>query len=154
AGDAGDAARRAREAARLLPEAPLSLLLSAQAAQLGDDRPLARRLYTAILDRPALTLVGLRGLLGEAVESGDYRAALPLAQRAREMRPDSAWLNRSLLALETGAGDWDAAAATLAAAAKRKLMPPDRARHQRGVILHQLSLAAERDGDPRRAASL
>src|SRR5207302_2170634 len=131
-GDAGDAARRAREAARLLPEAPLSLLLSAQAAQLGDDRPLARRLYTTMLDRPALTLVGLRGLLGHAVESGDYRAALHLAQRAREMRPDSAWLSRSLLALETRAGDWEAAAATLAAATKRKLLPSDRARHHRG----------------------
>jgi HemY protein len=154
AGDAGDAARRAREAARLLPEAPLSLLLSAQAAQLSDDRPLARRLYSAMLDRPALTLVGLRGLLGQAVESGDYRAALHLAQRAREMRPDSAWLNRSLLALETRAGDWDAAAATLAAATKRKLVPVDRARHQRGVILHELSLAAGRGGDARRAASL
>lgn len=154
AGDAGDANRRARQAARLLPEAPLSLLLSAQAAQLNDDRPLARRLYTAMLDRSELALVGLRGLLGQAVESGDYRAALPLAQRAREMRPDSAWLNRSLLALETIAGDWDSAAATLAAAAKRKLVPADRARHQRGVILYQLSLAAERDGDPRRGATL
>jgi HemY protein len=154
AGDASDASRRARQAARLVPEAPLSLLLSAQAAQLGDDRPLARRLYTAMLDSSELALVGLRGLLGQAVESGDYRAALPLAQRARQMRPDSAWLNRSLLALETRAGDWNAAAATLAAAAKRKLVPPERARHQRGVILHQLSLVAERDGDPRRAASL
>jgi HemY protein len=70
------------------------------------------------------------------------------------MRPDSAWLNRSLLALETRAGDWDAAAATLATAVKRKLVPADRARHQRGVLMHQLSLAAERDGDLRRAASL
>ena len=154
AGDAGEAARQARLAARLLPEAPLSLLLSAQAAQLSDDRPLARRLYTAMLERPALTLVGLRGLLAQAVESGDYGTALHLAQQARQMRPDSAWLNRSLLALETRAGDWGAAAATLAAAARRKLVPADQARHQRGVILYELSLAAERGGDLRRTMSL
>jgi HemY protein len=154
AGDAAEATRHARLAARLLPEVPLSLLLSAQAAQLSDDRPLARRLYTTMLERPALTLVGLRGLLAQAVASGDYRAALHLAQQARQMRPDSAWLNRSLLALETRAGDWDAAAATLAAAARRKLVPADQARHQRGVILYELSLAAERGGDLRRAMSL
>ena len=154
AGDAGEAARHARLAARLLPKAPLSLLLSAQAAQLSDDRPLARRLYTAMLERPALTLVGLRGLLAKAVESGDYRAALHLAQQARQMQPDSAWLNRSLLALETRPGNWDAAAATLAAATKRKLVPADQARHQRGVILYELSVAAERGGDLRRAMKL
>lgn len=154
AGDADQASPHARHAVRLLPEASLSLLLSAQAAQAGGDRPLAQRLYTAMLERPALTLVGLRGLLGQAVESGDYRAALSLAQQARQVRPDSAWLNRSLLALETRAGNWEAAATTLAAAAKRKLIPADRARHQRGVILHELSLAAERDGDPRRAVRL
>lgn len=154
AGDPGGAARHARSAARLLPEAPLSLLLSAQAAQLGDDRPLARRLYTAMLDRPALNLVGLRGLLAQAVESGDDSAALTLAQRARELQPDSPSLARSLLALEARTGDWDGAAATLDAAATRKLIASDRVRHQRGVILHELSLAAERAGDTRRAMSL
>lgn len=154
AGESDAATRHARQASRLLPEAPLSLLLSAQAAQADGDRPLAQQLYTAMLERPALALAGMRGLLSQAVESGDHRTALRLAEQARQMRPDSVWLNRSLLALETRTGDWPAAAETLAAAAKRKLFPADRARHQRGVILYELSLAAERDGDSRRAASL
>jgi len=110
AGDAKVAAEHSRQAARLLPEAPLSVLLSAQAAQANGDRALAQRLYTTMLERPELTLVGLRGLLAQAIERGDYRIALHLAQQARRMRPNSAWLNRSLLALETRAGDWEAAA--------------------------------------------
>ena len=154
AGDPPDALRQAHRAEQYLGEAPLVLLLSAQAAQLCRDETTARRALTAMLEQPELAFAGLRGLLGEAVRAGDLLTALALAERARLLRPSAAWLDEALLALETRAGRWEAAARTLAGMARRGTVAADRARHHRGVILDALSRAAERGGDLRRAARL
>src|SRR5208283_163022 len=51
---------------------------------------------------------------------------------------------------------WEAALKTLAQAARRRIVSPERARHHRGVILYERSLAADRggDGDRRGATAL
>ena len=154
AGDAPGAQRHARRAEAMLGTAPLTLLLAAQAAQLGGDEAEARRRYTALLDEPEGIFLGLRGLIGQALRDGDGAEALRLAARARELRPDAGWVFETLFALQIRAGSWQAACETLDAAAKRHLLPAERAAHHRGVIFHELSLAAERDGEPRHALSL
>jgi HemY protein len=154
AGDAPGAQRYARRAETLLGTAPLTLLLAAQAAQLGGDEAEARRRYTVLLDEPEGIFLGLRGLLGQALRDGDGAEALRLAARARELRPDAGWVFETLFALQIRAGSWQAACETLDAAAKRHLLPAERAAHHRGVIFHELSLAAERDGEQRHALSL
>jgi len=50
AGDAQEAARQAKRATSLLAEPPLTMLLSAQAAQLNGDENAANRYFTAMLD--------------------------------------------------------------------------------------------------------
>jgi len=50
AGDSHEAQRCARRADALLADPPLTLLLSAQAAQLGGDETAAKRFFTAMLD--------------------------------------------------------------------------------------------------------
>jgi HemY protein len=154
AGDAAMARRHAERAELLLAGSPLPLMLAAQAAQLGGDSGEARRRYTALLDEKEAAFFGLRGLIGQALKDGDEGGALRLAARARELRPDAVWAFETLLALQTREGRWEEARETLADAARRQLLPAARANHQRGVILHELSRAAERAGERRRALSL
>jgi HemY protein len=154
AGQAAQATRHARRAAALLDGAPLALLLAAEAATRQGDPTAARQSYTALLERPETEFLGLRGLIGQALRAGDDGAARPLAERARRLRPDAHWLADSLLVLEARAGDWAAARATLADAARQGALPEARLRHHQGVVLHELSRAAERRGDPRQAAKL
>lgn len=154
ANDAPSAQRHARRAEALLGTAPLTQMLAAQAAQLGGDEAAARRRYTALLDEPEAAFLGLRGLIGQALRDGDGAEALRLAARARDLRPDAGWVFETLFALQIRAGRWQAACETLDAAAKRHLLPTERAAHHRGVIFHELSLAAERDGEKRHALSL
>ena len=153
-GDAPLARRQAARAVRFLPGAPLTLLLSAQAARAADDGAAARRAYAAMLDEPPLALVGLRGLLDQALQEDDRVAALELAARARRLNPKAPWLGDHLLALETRAGHWEEAAATLADMARYGRLSPARARHQRGVLLHQQSCVAEAAGELGSAARL
>jgi HemY protein len=66
AGDAEEAARQAKKADVLLAEPPLTLLLSAQAAQLNGDEDAARNYFSAMLGRGETEFLGLRGLLTQA----------------------------------------------------------------------------------------
>jgi HemY protein len=134
--------------------APLTLLLSAQAAQLRGDEAAAKKFFTAMLERSETEFLGLRGLLNQALRSGDRGAALGIAKRAITLRPSTPWAVESLFDLEAREGQWQAAEKTLAQAVKRRIVPRDRARHHRGVILYELSVAALASGDRRRAMNL
>lgn len=154
AADAAAARRHAERAQALLGATPIALLLAAEAATRQGDNEAARRAYAALIERRDTEFLGLRGLIGQALRAGDDRGALPLAERARSLRPDAPWLSDSLLLLQARAGNWQGARETLAGAARRRALPAEVERHHRGVVLYELSRAAERDGDARRASGL
>ncbi|HEY1796290.1 MAG TPA: heme biosynthesis HemY N-terminal domain-containing protein [Stellaceae bacterium] len=153
AGDASEAQRSARRAAALLDGAPLTLALSAQAAQLEGDEAAARRLQTEMLERPETALLALRGLYTEAMRAGDEAAALDLAERARRLRPQLPWAVEGVLGLQLRAGRWIEARDTLADAAHRQIVPAERVRRHRSAILVEMSRTAERNGERRHATS-
>jgi HemY protein len=88
------------------------------------------------------------------LRAGDRGTALRLTERAATLRPDTIWAVESLFELEASEGRWDAALETLAQAVKRRIIPRERARHHRGVILYELSRAALAGGDRARGRNL
>jgi HemY protein len=107
-----------------------------------------------MLERPEMEFLGLRGLLNQALRAGDRGTALRLTERAATLRPDTTWAVESLFELEAREGRWDAALETLAQAVKRRIIPRERARHHRGVIRYELSLAALAGGERARGRNL
>jgi HemY protein len=154
AGDAGEAKKLAKQTEVLLNDPPLTLLLSAQAAQLDGDEAAARQYFEAMRERPETEFLGLRGLLVQARRGGDEDAALALARRAYELRPDTRWVVQELFALETEAGHWAQAQQVVERARKRKLISEADGRRQRMIALYAEALAAEANGEPRRALAL
>jgi HemY protein len=154
AGDPAEAKRFARQADVLLAEPPLTLLLSAQAAQLNGDEKAAEKYFTAMLDRVETEFLGLRGLLMQALKRKDEAAALKFAERAKELRPKTQWVLASLFELQARAGKWVEAEATLALAARRKAVTAiDSARH-RAVMLYEQSRVATAESRDRDAVRL
>jgi HemY protein len=154
AGDPVEAKRFARQADVLLAEPPLTLLLSAQAAQLNGDEKAAENYFTAMLDRAETEFLGLRGLIMQALKRKDEAAALKLAERAKALRPKTPWVLASLFELQARAGKWLEAEATLTLAAKRKAITAlDSARH-RAVMLYEQSRLASAEGRDRDAVRL
>ena len=145
AGDAEEAQKHARKADVLLAEPPLTLLLSAQAAQLSGDEHAAKKYFTAMLERAETEFLGLRGLLMQALRGGDEHTALRLVERAKAIRPRTPWVLSSLFELQARAGKWHEAEATLAEAVKRKALALEH-RFHRAALLHEKSRAAETDG--------
>lgn len=154
AGDPQEAQRFARKADALLADPPLTLLLSAQAAQLEGDETAATKFFTAMLDRRETEFLGIRGLLNQALRSGDRATALRLTRRAAALRAGAPWVIESRFGLEVREGRWAAAQETLARAVKYRIIPAERAKHHRGVILHELSSVTVANGDRHRGIKL
>jgi HemY protein len=154
AGDGDEARRQSRKADALLAEPPLTLLLSAQAAQLNGDETAAHRYFAAMLERKETEFLGLRGLITQALRQGDDSTALRLAQRAHALSPQTPWVATTLLELQTRDGQWREAEATLAEMGRAKLLSGPRRYHHQAAILLERSRRAEADGNHDAALSL
>jgi len=148
AGEPDEAARWARKADTLLDEPPLTMLLSAQAAQLNGDEAAAKRYFTAMLENPETRFLGLRGLLNQALRAGDQAAALGYVRQAHAMRPRTPWVLTSLFDLSERHGDLDTAERALHDAARIKALPAPEAGRRRAVLLLERAMAARAAGDP------
>ena len=135
AGDPHEALRQARRADVLLQEPPLTMLLSAQAAQLNGEEAAARHYFTGMLERPETAFLGLRGLLVQAQRDGDRRAALDYADRAYRLRPATPWVVTTLLDLQVRDGRWRGALETLERASKIKVLPAEEWRERHAAVL-------------------
>ncbi len=154
AGDADESQRLAKRAETLLEEPPLTLLLSAQAAQLNGDDRAAEKYFQAMLANPELEFLGLRGLLSAELRRGDTAAALEHARRAYRLRPQSEWIQSTLLELQLGQHQWKQAEALLSDAAKRRGSSDATLRRRRAVLLLEQAADVERTGDRASAAAI
>ena len=151
AGDPRRARRFARRADLLLDEPPLTLLLSAQAAQLEGDDHAARGYFEAMLDQPATAFLGLRGLLVQAERTGDTAAALELAERAFALRPETPWVLTALLELQTRAGRWSDALVTVKQAIRHGAVGEEAGRRRQAGLFFERARALREQGEVREA---
>ena len=108
-GDAGEGRKLARRARSLLEEAPLTLLLQAQAAQLEGDEAAAKGHFEALRAQPETEFLGVRGLLVLAKRAGQRARARHLAEAAFRLRPDAAWAAEELYQAQSAHDDSSAA---------------------------------------------
>jgi HemY protein len=154
AGDGVEAQKNARKAEALLSEPPLTLLLSAQAAQLTGDREGAKRAFNAMLEDEQMAFLGLRGLIAQSLRDGDQGQALAYAERAFKLRPQTPWVVHSLFDMQAQIGRWREAQDTLDAGLRRKVVTQDKGRTLKALLLVERSRAAERDGSDGDALAL
>jgi HemY protein len=128
---------RAQSAERLLGKPELTTLLVAQAAEAAGDRKRATEAYKTLLQDDATRFVGVRGLLQQKLAEGDREVALKLAEKAFELRPKHAETQDVLLKLQSDAGDWSGARATLGAKLKAGGLPKDVYRRRDAVLALQ-----------------
>ncbi len=148
AGDSVEAGRQVKRADVLLNEPPLTMLLSAQAAQLEGDEKAAAKFFKAMLEIPETEFLGLRGLFNQAVKKDDKDEALQLVRKANRLKPASKWVAKNLFELQTQASQWLEAEETLSVSVRKKLLSPAEGRRKRAVLCHQISMESN---DPRKA---
>jgi HemY protein len=152
AGDVRAASRAADEALALLGREPMTLLLTAQAAQLAGDGARARGEFEALAARPDTHILGLHGLFVEARRQGEHEAARHFAEEAARAAPRIGWAGTALFEYQAREGDWLGALRTLAANADQRLVDKVEAKRQRASLLTARALELEA-GDPAEARS-
>jgi HemY protein len=140
AGDAVEARRQAARAENLLEDPPLTLLLSAQTAQLNGDEDAAAAFFRKMAANRDTEFLGVRGLLTQAVKRGDDGQALELARRAWRLQPTSTWVAEELFRLLGRDGKWSEADAVLDKARSAKLLDDGLAARRQRVARYQHAL--------------
>lgn len=128
---------RAQTAERLLGKPEITTLLVAQAAEAAGDGKRATEAYKTLLQDEKTRFVGVRGLLHQKLGEGDRELALKLAEKAFHLRPKHAETQDILLKLQSDAGDWSGARATLGAKLKAGTLPKDVFRRRDAVLALQ-----------------
>jgi HemY protein len=154
AGDGVEAQKNARRAEQLLAEPPLTMLLSAQAAQLTGDREGAKRAFNAMLEDEQMAFLGLRGLIAQSLADGNQTQALDYAERAFNLRPQTPWVVHSLFDMQAQIGQWKSAQQTLDTGLRTKVITQDKGRTLKALLLVERSRATERDGSDGDAMAL
>lgn len=146
-GDVRTARKFADEAARIAPNEPLTLLLSAQASQLSGDRDSAERTFNAMAARDDTRLLGLHGLYIEAQRRNDGAAARLYAEEAAEGVRAPTWAGLAVFDARCAAGDWMGALERLDRNMKSGLVDRDSYRRLRAVLLTARALEADAHDD-------
>ena len=142
AGDADAARKYALRARKLVPDAPLALLLEAQSCLLSGEAPRARRIFADLLDKDDTAFLGLRGLLQEALQANDDTAALGYIRRASDLQPKRLWVLRTRFDLECRNKAWAQAEQVLNRAARLGVFSgKDTARHRQAILLARADAA-------------
>src|SRR5262245_61440363 len=152
-GDMRAAKRFTHEANRFAPGAPLTLLLSAQAAQLSGDRAAAAAHFQRMAGRDDTRVLGLHGLFVEAQRRNDAAAALLHAEEAAKHGSAPSWAGQAVLEMRCGSGDWAGALTRLERNYTSGLVDKPAYRRQRAVLLSAQALALE-ESDRERARTL
>ena len=154
-GDLTAARQHADAAKRLAGDDPLTLLLHAQAAQLGGDRDGAQRAFRAMAERHDTRMLGLRGLFIEAQRADDAYAAVMIADEALKLAPNATWASHAVLGFRCAQGDWNGALAILDSNYTAGMIDKPTYRRQRGVLLTARAIALETENrDLARASAM
>ena len=135
AGDGTQAKELRREAEKLLGERePAALLLAAQAAELDDNYEVAQLKYRQMLRQRPTALLGLRGLLHDALATGDMDRALELARRAYREYPYTEWVVQQLFDLLVHHRHWSEALRRVDDLKLNSVVDGDEAQRLRGLL--------------------
>ena len=155
AGDSRIAAYQVARMRALLPEDHgLSLLLEAQAARLKGDHQTARDLFEQLVAGNDTGFLGLRGLMLEALDTGEPQQALSYARQALKLHPRQPWVTQAVYRLEIRSGHWQAAEKALTAVEKSGALTPVQVKAEQEALLLQQAEDLTHQNQPKKALKL
>lgn len=152
-GDARSTQRHAKQAMKLLPDAPLTQVLAASSADLAGDAEAKRLAYQTMLDDPKTQLLGLRGLYLGAVGDDDEEAARHYAQQAAALAPALPWAGEAQFEDQVQRGEWAASRSALERNLQSKIITKVQRNRLRAVLLTAEAVEREQ-GEPDAARAL
>lgn len=147
AGDIEAAEEWTRRAKRLASDEPLTRLLTAQTAQLKGDHEAATAMFAGMLEQEDTRLLGLRGLVTQAVREDNDERALEYAREAYAMRPQTPWVLEQLFESSEKAHALDEAEDAVLMQLRHDQIERPAANRKRAVLAYERAEEALQAGD-------
>ena len=147
AGDIEAAEEWTRRAKRLASDEPLTRLLTAQTAQLKGDNEAATAVFAGMLDKEETRLLGLRGLVTQALREDNDERALEYAREAYAMRPQTPWVLEQLFECSEKAHALDEAEDAVLMQLRHDQIERPAANRKRAVLAYERAEDALEAGD-------
>ncbi len=116
---------KAAKAEKYLARPDLTLLISAQAAEMSGETTRAQTYYKQLLADDRTRFVAVQGILKQKLAEGDTDTALKLAEKAFALRPRHEKTLDLLFSLQSEKEDWKGARETLSAKLKTRALTKD-----------------------------
>ncbi len=147
AGDIEAAEEWTRRAKRLASDEPLTRLLTAQTAQLKGEHEAATAIFAGMLETEETRLLGLRGLVTQAVREDNDERALEYAREAYAMRPQTPWVLDQLFESSEKAHALDEAEDAVLMQLRHDQIERPAANRKRAVLAYERAEEALEAGD-------
>ncbi len=153
AGDVSAAKSHSRNAEKLLRNNSANLMLSAQTAQLEGKDDVAQIKFRQMRKEAGAELLGLRGLLAQAIKNGDHDEALELAREAYRRSPTTPWVLTTYFDLLARSGAWKQDLNIVVEMTRQGLIDRETSNKTRAILDHMLAMELHRRGDMESALS-
>ncbi len=134
-----DVAKARKLAAKADPALPITMLLQAQTAYVGEDKAATRKYLTDMLAYKETELIGIKGLLHQAQQEEQWAEALMLAEKACLLKPEAKWANLALLSLYKQAERWREALVAAESAIRHHALSKEEFLHEKAILCYMQS---------------
>ncbi len=147
AGDMQAARRHLKALRKIIGNDPIIDVLTMKIYKGEKDFDKMEKLSAKLMKNEDIQIVGMKAAVEAQMEKREFSEALRTANKAFELRQDLYWVIESAFELRAKAQDWDGALQVLDAGHKKKLVPEDRYKRLKAIVLYEMAKEYKAKGD-------
>ncbi len=147
AGDMKAARENIKALKKIIGNDPIIDVLTMKIYKGEKDFDNMEKLSARLMKNEDIQIVGMKAAVEAQMQKKEFAEALVTANKAFELRQDLYWVIESAFDLRANAGDWDGALQVLDAGIKKKLIPVEKQKRLKAIVLFEMAKEAQAKGD-------
>lgn len=147
AGDMKEARANIKSLKKIIGNDPIIDVLTMKIYKGEKDFDNMEKLSAKLMKNEDIQIVGMKAAVEAQMQKKEFSEALVTANKAFELRQDLYWVIESAFELRAKAGDWDGALQVLDAGIKKKIIPVEKQKRLKSIVLFEMAKEAQAKGD-------
>lgn len=147
AGDMKEARYNLRALKKIIGNDPIIDLLKMKIYKGERNFDKMEKLSGKIMKNEDIQIVGMKAAVEAQMQKKEFTEALATANKAFELRQDLYWVIESAFELRAKAGDWEGAMQVLASGIKKKIIPQEKHKRLKAIVLYEMAMEARAKKD-------
>lgn len=147
AGDMREARENLRGLKKIIGDDPIIDVLKMKIYKGEKDFDKMEKLSGKLMKNESIQLIGMKAAVEAQMQKKEFKEALETANRAFGLRQDLYWVIESAFELRAKAKDWDGAMQVLDAGMKKKMIPMEKFKRFKSIVLLEMAKEYKAKGD-------